>query len=87
MEKQRKFKAKYELPFTLLADVEHRLAEACGVWGEKSFMGRKYMGVTRSTCIIDPEGVVARVFEKVTPLGHAGEVATAIDELKASAAR
>lgn len=87
VEKQRKFKQKYELPFTLLADPQHVLAEACGVWGEKSFMGKKYMGVTRSTVIIDPTGRVARVFEKVTPLGHAREVSRAIEESRGSAAR
>lgn len=87
VEKQRKFKQKYELPFTLLADTRHELAEACGVWGEKRFMGKKYMGVTRSTVIIDPAGRVARVFEKVTPLGHAKEVAVALEALKGSAAR
>src|SRR3979411_3479224 len=51
-----KFKSKHELPFPLLADTEHKLAEAYGVWGEKKNMGRTYMGVTRSTFVIDPEG-------------------------------
>lgn len=87
VEKQRKFKQKYKLPFTLLADPAHLLAEACGVWGPKVFMGKKYMGVTRSTVIIGPDGTVARVFEKVTPLGHAREVAQAIEDLKRATSR
>jgi peroxiredoxin Q/BCP len=79
--KQAKFKEKYELPFTLLADVDHAIAEAYGVWKLKKFMGREYMGVERSTALIDPEGKVARVFEKVSAAGHPAEVAAAIEEL------
>lgn len=55
-----KFKTKYDLPFLLLADTDHKLAEAYGVWGEKSMMGRKYMGVIRSHFVIDEEGRVAQ---------------------------
>lgn len=69
-----KFKAKYELPFTLLADTDHAIAESYGVWKEKSMYGRKYMGVERTTFVIDAEGRIARVFEKVKPAGHAEQV-------------
>ena len=76
-----KFKEKYELPFTLLADTEHAVAEAYGVWKEKSMYGRKYMGVERTTFLIDAAGVLRQVFEKVKPAGHAEEVAAAIAAL------
>jgi peroxiredoxin Q/BCP len=82
--KQRRFKEKHDLGLTLLADADHQLAEAWGVWREKSFMGRKFMGVVRTTFLVDPDGRVARVFEKVSPQGHAAEVAAAIEELRAS---
>ncbi len=73
-----KFKAKYKLPFTLLADPGHEVAEAFGVWGEKSMYGRKYMGILRSTFIIDETGRIATVFAKVKPQGHAAEVLAAL---------
>ncbi|HOX20877.1 MAG TPA: thioredoxin-dependent thiol peroxidase [Gemmatimonadales bacterium] len=73
-----KFKKKYELPFTLLADEDHAVAEAYGAWGEKSMYGRKYFGVLRKTYIIDARGKIARVFDKVKPRGHAAEVLAAL---------
>lgn len=76
-----KFKAKYKLPFPLLADVDHAVADAYGAWGEKSMYGRKYFGILRTTFIIDAAGRVARVFRKVKPKGHAGEVLAALREL------
>jgi peroxiredoxin Q/BCP len=76
--KHRKFKEKYQLPYTLLADEDHAVAEQYGVWQLKKFMGRSYMGVARTTFIIDPKGVIAKVFEKVNPDGHGVEVADAI---------
>ncbi len=79
--KQAKFKAKYELPYALLADADHTLAEAYGVWGEKKFMGRKYMGINRTTLLIDPEGKIAHIFEKVSPAGHGAEVLAKLKEL------
>ena len=79
--KHRKFKAKLGLPFTLLADTDHAVSEAYGVWVEKNMMGKKYMGVARTTFIIDADGRIARVFEKVNPLGHANEVADVIAAL------
>lgn len=73
-----KFKQKYDLPFTLLADEDHKVAEAYGVWVEKSMYGRKYMGIERTTFIIGPDGRIARVFEKVKAAGHAAEVEAAL---------
>ena len=69
-----KFTAKFSLNFPLLADPEHQLVETMGVWGEKTFMGRKYMGVSRATFVVGGDGCVERVWEKVTPLNHAEEV-------------
>lgn len=73
-----KFKLKYELPFTLLADTEKTVAEAYGVWKEKSMYGRKYMGVERTTFLIDASGILRQIFEKVKPAGHAAAVAEAL---------
>jgi thioredoxin-dependent peroxiredoxin len=70
----RKFKSKYELPFTLLADPEHRAAEAYGVWKEKRNYGKTYMGVERSTFVIDADGKVARAMRGIRPAGHAAKV-------------
>jgi peroxiredoxin Q/BCP len=79
-----RFRAKYDLPFTLLADVEHRVAERYGVWGEKQLYGRTYMGILRTTFVIDARGRVARVFERVKADGHAAEVAEALAGLAAT---
>ncbi len=73
-----KFKAKFELPYTLLADTEKTVLQAYDVWKEKSMYGKKYMGVERTTFLIDPQGQIAKVFEKVKPAGHAEEVMAAI---------
>ena len=70
----KKFTAKYKLPFTLLADPDHSIADAYGVYGEKKFMGRTYMGVKRITFLIDEKGKIKKVFEKVNPEEHAREV-------------
>jgi peroxiredoxin Q/BCP len=69
-----KFRAKYDLPFTLLADPDHEVAELYGVWGEKTYMGRTYMGVSRSTFVIGPDGTIEKVFRKVKPATHAEDV-------------
>jgi len=69
-----KFKKKYDLPFTLLADTDHSVAEAYGVWGEKSFAGKKYHGITRSTFVIAEDGTVKRAMYKVKPATHADDV-------------
>jgi thioredoxin-dependent peroxiredoxin len=81
--KQAKFKAKFQLPFTLLADKDHAVAELYGAWQLKKFMGKEYMGVARSTVIIDPNGKVERVFAKVGDAGaHPEEVEAALVELR-----
>jgi thioredoxin-dependent peroxiredoxin len=72
VKKHRKFKDKYELPFTLLADVDHEVAERYGVWKQKSFMGRKYMGNERTTFVIDEQGRIAKVLPNVKPAEHVG---------------
>ncbi len=69
-----KFKEKYDLPFTLLADEGHVVADQYGVWVEKKYMGRTYMGVARSTFVIDTDGIVKRVMHKVKPAEHADDV-------------
>jgi thioredoxin-dependent peroxiredoxin len=69
-----KFRDKYELPFPLLADTDHSVAERYGVWGEKKFAGRAYMGVMRSTFVIDADGVVTKVLPDVKPATHADDV-------------
>jgi peroxiredoxin Q/BCP len=69
-----KFKTKYELPFTLVSDEEKVALQAYDIWKEKSMYGRKYMGVERTTFVIDPAGRIVKVFEKVKPAGHAADV-------------
>jgi peroxiredoxin Q/BCP len=80
-EKIKKFDDKYGLGFTLLGDVDHKVAEKYGAWGEKSMYGKKYMGMLRSTFIIDPKGKIARVFPKVQPKKHDALVLKALGEL------
>lgn len=75
---QAKFKQKFGLPFTLLADTGHQAAQAYGVWVEKSMYGKKYMGVERSTFVIGPDGNIKKVFPKVKVEGHADEVLAAL---------
>lgn len=70
----RAFREKFSLPFRLLADEQHTAAEAYGVWVEKSLYGKDYWGVDRTTFLIDEEGRIARVYQKVDPKGHAQEV-------------
>ena len=76
-----KFKAKYNLPFVLLADTEHAVAEQYGVWKEKSMYGRTYWGVERTTFLIDAQGRVAVVFERVKPATHSHDVQAALATL------
>jgi thioredoxin-dependent peroxiredoxin len=78
----KKFANKYELPFTLLSDENKEVVEKYGVWKEKSMYGKKYMGIERTTFIIDKEGKIARIFPKVKVAGHVDEVLKAIKELK-----
>jgi thioredoxin-dependent peroxiredoxin len=76
-----KFIEKFKLPFHLLADEEKKMAQDYGVWVEKSMYGRKYMGVARTTFVIDKDGRIAKVFEKVTPKDHEKEVFEAVKSL------
>jgi thioredoxin-dependent peroxiredoxin len=78
----RSFIEKKGLTFTLIADEEHELMDVFGVWAERTFMGRKYMGTSRSTFLVDPTGTIAHVWEKVRPIGHAKEVLEKLRELK-----
>jgi peroxiredoxin Q/BCP len=73
-----KFKQKYELPFTLLADPDHAVAERYGVWGEKRNYGKTYMGIIRSTFVIDKEGGLKKVMRNVKPDTHADKVLAAL---------
>ena len=76
-----KFKAKYQLPFPLLADEDHAVCDLYGVWGSKKFMGREYEGVSRTTYLIDADGKIARVFENVRPAEHSAELLEALRAL------
>ena len=73
-----KFKQKYGLPFTLLADPDHRVADDYGVWGERSMYGKTYHGIERSTFVIDAEGNVAKIMRRVKPDTHAQQVLEAL---------
>jgi peroxiredoxin Q/BCP len=76
-----KFKEKYGLKYPLVADTDKKVANAYGTWGEKSMYGKKYMGILRTTFVIDAKGKIAKVFEKVKPEGHAAEVEEALRKL------
>jgi thioredoxin-dependent peroxiredoxin len=78
VKKHGKFKEKYSLPFTLLADPDHQVCEEYGVWGRKKFMGREYDGVFRTTFLIGADGNIVKVFENVKPDGHSAEVLQAL---------
>ncbi len=75
----KKFAEKYKLTFTLLADVDKKVVEKYGVWAEKSMYGRKYFGVLRNSYLIDPQGKIVKIYEKVKPATHAEEV---LEDLK-----
>ena len=76
-----KFKAKYDLPFSLLADIDHQVCQLYGVWGLKKKMGREYQGVYRTTFLINKDGKIARVFENVKPADHSGEILEALQAI------
>jgi peroxiredoxin Q/BCP len=82
---KRAFREKFGLPFNLLADEGHHVADTYGTWVEKKNYGKTYWGTSRTTFLIDPDGRIARVWPKVKPEGHAGEVLAALDELGAAA--
>jgi len=79
-ERQAKFKEKYELPFKLLSDVDHKMAQDFGVWKEKNMYGKKVMGIERTTFVIDAKGKIKKIFLKVKVDGHAAEVLAALKE-------
>ncbi len=81
VKKQSNFKDKFELPFTLIADEDHRIADLYGVWGLKKFMGREYEGVHRVTYLIDADGEIVHVFEKVKPEEHSAEILAMLDSV------
>ena len=85
VESHQKFRDKFELPFTLLADPEHNVADAYGVYGKQSFKGHEYMGVARATFIIGPDGTLEKIWPEVIPDGHAAEVLAWLREKKAGA--
>jgi thioredoxin-dependent peroxiredoxin len=82
VQKHIKFRRKFALPYNLLADTEHAVAEQYGVWGQKTLFGHKYMGVLRTTFVIDQTGTIARVFENVRTAGHAAELLETVTALK-----
>ena len=73
-----KFAKKFDLPFPLLADEEKKIVQAYGVWGQKKFMGRAYLGVHRTTFLINPNGKIQKIWTQVKPEGHAAEVLSAL---------
>ena len=77
-ETHEKFIAKHGLPYSLVADEAHEVAVAYGVWKERSMYGKKFMGIERSTFVIGPDGTVKKIFRRVKPAGHAGEVVAAV---------
>ena len=80
------FKAKFGLPFTLIADEDHQVAEAYGSWVLKENYGRSYWGTARTTFLVDPDGRIARTWPKVKPEGHAADVLAVLDELQTARA-
>jgi peroxiredoxin Q/BCP len=82
----RRFREKFELPFTLLSDVDHAVAEKYGAWQEKQNYGRTYWGIQRSSYLIDPDGKIARAWPRVKADGHAAAVLEALAEARAERA-
>ena len=82
VEKQKKFADKYKLKFPLLADTDHKVAEAWGVWGQKSLYGRKFMGIVRSAFVVDEKGKLAGVFYKVSPKDTVPKVEAVLQSTK-----
>jgi peroxiredoxin Q/BCP len=78
----KKFEEKYMLPFTLLADVDKRTVKDYGVWAPKKFMGREFLGILRTSFLIDPKGKIVKIYENVKPADHADEVLKDLKELQ-----
>lgn len=83
VESHEKFAKKYQLPFTLLADIDKKVVEQYGVWGMKKFMGKEHMGTIRMSFLVDPKGNIAKIYEKVKPADHAKEVLKDLKEMGA----
>ena len=81
-----RFREKFNLPFTLLSDEDHAVADAYGAWQQKTFLGKKYMGIQRSTFLVGPDGFVVRSWPQVKADGHATEVLAALEEARAARA-
>ena len=79
--KHKKFEAKYDLPFTLIADANHTIIDKYGVWGEKQLYGRTYMGLHRTTFLIDEKGVIRKIFLKPKSKQHTEEILKAWSEI------
>lgn len=84
VQKHKKFADKYKLPFTLLSDEDKKVINAYGVWAKKKFMGREYMGILRTSFLIDPKGKIAKIYEQVKPEQHAEEVLADLQALQKS---
>jgi peroxiredoxin Q/BCP len=82
VDRHKKFESKYELPFPLLSDENGTICEDFGVWQEKSMYGKKYMGIVRATFIINPEGIIAKVYPKVKVKEHVAEILADFENLK-----
>ena len=82
VDSHKKFAEKYKLPFILLSDEKHEVLEKYGVWQKKSFLGKEYMGTDRSSVLIDFDGRIVKVYERVNPANHADEVLRDIEEMK-----
>ena len=80
--KHKKFEAKYDLPFTLIADADHKIIDSYGVWGEKQLYGRTYMGLHRTTFLIDEKGIIRKIFLKPKSKQHTDEILKAWEELE-----
>ena len=81
VKKHQNFAKKFGLEFSLLADTERALIDACGLWVEKTFWGKKYMATARTTYILDESGIIRHIFENVNPIGHAAEVTKTLKSL------
>jgi peroxiredoxin Q/BCP len=77
-----KFKSKYDLPFTLLADQDHKVSEKYGVWGTRKIFGREINGILRTTFLIGVDGKILKVFEKVRPANHSAEILAVFDQME-----
>ena len=82
--KHKKFEVKYDLPFTLIADADHKIIDSYGVWGEKQLYGRTYMGLHRTTFLIDEKGIIRKIFLKPKSKQHTEEILKAWEELEQS---